>query len=75
MLPGIIDDSQSAFLKERMITDDAIVGIKAFHLMKIGGPLLTGDYIAVKLEMMKVHDKVGWRYLEWMIWKMRFPSK
>lgn len=64
MLPERIDDSQSAFVKERLITEDAITGMETFHLMKTGRPFFTGDYMAVKLDMMKACDRIEWQYLE-----------
>lgn len=36
VLLEIIDVSQSAFIKDRLIMDNAILGIEAFHSMKVG---------------------------------------
>lgn len=43
-------------MKKRLITDNAILSIKAFHSIKLGKPFMTGDFMVVKLDMMKVYD-------------------
>lgn len=48
-------------------------GIEAFHSMKTGKLFLNGNFMAVKLDMMKAYNWVEWSYLEWMLQKMHFP--
>lgn len=40
--------NQSAFVKERLISDNDVLGIEAFHSMKVGRPFLNKDFVAMK---------------------------
>lgn len=57
ILPNIISTNQSAFIPNRLITDNVLVAYKALHTM---ASRLKGKkgYIAIKLDMSKVYDKV-----------------
>lgn len=52
----LVDEAQSVFIANRLITDNAILGIEAFHSMKCGSPFRTRDFCAVKLDTMKAYD-------------------
>lgn len=58
----VIDEAESAFVPDRLITDNAVVAIEAFHNMQT---LLGGheDYIRLKLDLSKAFDPVEWIYL------------
>ena len=56
-LPNIISEHQSAFMKNRLISDNLIVAFKTLHSMKNHKTGKTG-YIAVKLDMSKAYDRV-----------------
>lgn len=60
-------------MKDRIITDNAILSMEAFHSMSIGQPFLSKDIIAVKLDMMKPYNLIEWECLNWMLQNMQFP--
>ena len=74
ILPGVIDESQSAFVPGRLITDNVLVAFETMHCInqrKKGKEAL----MAIKLDMSKAYDRVEWAYLEAMMRKMGFHEK
>ena len=73
-LAAVIDDSQSAFVLGRLITDNVMVTFETMHYIdqrKKGKEAL----MAIKLDMSKAYDRVEWVYLEAMMRKMGFHKK
>lgn len=74
VLVDTTDECQSAFIYDRSIADNIIVGHKALHYLthlkrgKIG-------YVALKLDMSKAYDRVEWSYLYQVMIKLGFHSK
>jgi len=62
ILPTIITEHQSAFVKDRLITDNILVDFESLHCMR---KYNSGDpgFMAIKLEMNKAYDRVEWLYL------------
>ena len=73
-LPSIIAKNQSAFIKERLISDNILVAFETLHSMKKykGGSY---GYMALNLDMSKAYDRVEWYYLEGMMRKMGFRER
>ena len=67
----LIDEAQSAFVPDRLITDNVIVAFEAFHKLKKG----TGANMAVKLDMSKAYDRIEWPFLEWILGEMGFSDR
>ena len=63
VLPQIISKNQSAFLSERLITDNVLVAFELMHYLdhkKEGKE----SFMAVKLDMSKAYDRVEWNFVE-----------
>ena len=74
ILPSIISPTQSAFIPWRLITDNILVAYETLHTMhaRMWGKV---GYMALKLYMSKVYDRVGWAFLEAVMRKMGFDEK
>ena len=74
ILGRIISDCQSAFVAERVITDNILISFKILHYMKSKRQGNTA-HMALKLEMSKAYDKVEWDYLKGIMLKMGFHRR
>ena len=74
VLPQLVCENQSAFVVERLITDNVLVAAETmFHIsQKRKG--LVGE-MALKLDMSKAYDKVEWSCLKRIMQKMGFAEK
>ena len=72
ILPGLIDHSQSAFIKGRYISDNILLAqdlMRDYH--KTGGI----PRVAAKVDIMKAYDSVRWGFLLDLIHLLGFPPK
>jgi hypothetical protein len=58
----------------RLITDNIITAYECLHFMK-KKKVRNRCFGALKLDMMKVHDRVEWDYLEAIMLKLGFSSQ
>ena len=74
VLPQIISENQSAFLSERLITNNVLT---AFELMHYLDHKRTGKdgYMAVKLDMSKSCNRVEWEFIEKVMKRLGFHEK
>ena len=73
ILPKISTEHQSAFTKSRLIFYNILVAFESLHSMqKQNGK---DGFMAIKLHMSKVYDRVEWPYLKAVMRKMGFNDK
>ena len=57
LLNSIISDTQSAFIADRLITDNVLIAFESLHHMKNNCTGKIG-FMALKLDMSKAYDRV-----------------
>ena len=70
-LPLIITENQSAFIADRLITDNVLIAYELVHYLK---HKREGKdcFMATKLDMSKAFDRVEWGFIEGVMRKMGF---
>ena len=74
VLPQIILENESAFLSERLITDNVLVAFELMHYLdhkKEGNESFT----AIKLDMSKAYDRVEWMFVEKVMRRLGLNDK
>ena len=72
-LNSIISETQSAFIADKLITDNVLIAFESLHHMKTCCSRKTG-FMALKLDMSKAYDRVEWVVLEKILLKMGFQN-
>ncbi|KAL0006672.1 hypothetical protein SO802_008174 [Lithocarpus litseifolius] len=62
LMPHIITEHQSAFTKDRLISDNILVAFETLHSLKNYKSTSHG-FMALKLDMSKAYDRVVWNFL------------
>ena len=73
VMPQIISEHQSAFISDRLISDNILVAFETLHYLRNHNTGKT-RYMALKLDMSKVYDRVEWSYMEKVLVKMGFKK-
>ena len=71
ILSSVISDSQSAFVPDRLITDNTSVAYEMIHRMRNRRKGKVG-HMAVKLDVSKAYDRVEWEFLEKIMLRIGF---
>ena len=74
ILPKIISKQQSAFTKNRLISDNILVAFETLHSINVHKSTKSG-YMALKLDMSKAYDRVEWIFLEQVMRKLGFNER
>ena len=62
VLPSLISENQSAFVKSRSITGNVLIAFEMIHYMNSKKRGKEGE-VALKLDISKVYDRVNWAFL------------
>ena len=57
ILPSLISEHQSAFAKDRLITNNIMIAFETLHCMK-NHKVGTNGFMVIKLDMSKAYDRV-----------------
>ena len=69
LFPHIINENQSAFMFERLITDNVLVAFETMHRINQKKSRKVGE-MAVKIDMSMAYDRAKWDILEKTMLKM-----
>lgn len=71
VLPKVISESQSAFVRGSLITDNVLVAYEMFHYLRKKKKGAKG-FMVMKLYMSKAYDRVEWAFIRSMMLKLGF---
>lgn len=64
VLPNIISDNQSGFLKGRLISNNVLLTQELIHYLDVK---TRNSNLVMKLDMLKAYDRLSWCFLEKML--------
>lgn len=73
-LEYLIGDGQSAFVSNRLITNNITIATEVFHWLSLGNGKKGSDAYVVKIDMRKAYDRLEWRCINWILRRMNFPD-
>ena len=71
VLPNILFEHQSAFMTDRLISNNIMVAFETLHYMR-NHSIRNTCFMALKLDMSKAYDRVEWVYMEKLMKRMGF---
>ncbi|XP_010474601.1 PREDICTED: uncharacterized protein LOC104754160 [Camelina sativa] len=63
LLPDIISETQAAFIKGRLITDNILIAHELLHALSSNNKCAE-EFIAIKTDLSKAFDRVEWQFLD-----------
>ena len=73
-LPQLVSQHQSAFISNRLISDNISVAFETLYYMRNHCTGKTG-FMALKLDISKAYDRVEWRFMEKVLAKIGFCDR
>ncbi|XP_048605505.1 uncharacterized protein LOC125583020 [Brassica napus] len=73
VLPGLISETQSAFVAGRQISDNVMIAQELFHALRTK-PSGRNKRMAIKTDMSKAYDRMEWSFIEAVLRKMGFSE-
>ncbi|XP_056846710.1 uncharacterized protein LOC130497708 [Raphanus sativus] len=73
VLPGLISETQSAFVAGRQISDNIMIAQEMFHALRTK-PSGRNKKMAIKTDMSKAYDRMEWSFIEAVMRKMGFSE-
>ena len=73
-MPNLILEHQSAFLFDRLISDNIFVAFETLHSMRNHNKGKSG-FMALKLDMSKAYDRLEWEYMKRVMINMGFHDR
>ena len=74
ILTYIISPNQSAFIPDRLITDNVIIGYECLHKIRHSKGKTNG-LMALKLDISKTYNRIEWNFLEQSLIALGFSTK
>ena len=71
VLPGLILETQSAFVTGRQISDNIMIAQEMFHVLRTK-PSGRNNRMTIKTDMSKAYDRMEWSFIEAVMRKMEF---
>ncbi|XP_050222666.1 uncharacterized protein LOC126672755 [Mercurialis annua] len=74
LMPLIISENQSAFVENRLITDNFLVAYEIGQFLRRNRRGKIGN-AALKIDMSKAYDRIEWSFVKFMMQKLGFNAK